>query len=77
MAGFEDRLTALEQLVERLERGDLTLDDSVKLFEEGVKLSEACKVELEKAEGKIQMLVEKQGGGGLQAVEMEFEDERV
>ena len=32
MAGFEDRLTALEQLVERLERGDLTLDDSVKLF---------------------------------------------
>lgn len=77
MAGFEDKLTALEQLVERLERGDLTLDDSVKLFEEGVKLSEACKVELEQAEGKIQMLVEKQGGGGLQAVEMEFEDERV
>ena len=76
MAGFEDRLTALEQLVERLERGDLSLDDSVKLFEEGVKLSDACKVELEKAEGKIQMLVEKQGGG-LQAVEMEFDDERV
>ena len=73
MAGFEDRLAALETLVERLERGDLSLDESVQLFEEGVKLSQACKVELEKAEGKIQMLVEKQGGG-LQAAEMEFEE---
>jgi len=62
MAGFEDRLTALEAVVERLERGELSLDDSVRLFEEGVKLSNACKAELEKAEGRIQVLVEGRGG---------------
>ena len=61
MAGFEDRLTALEAVVERLERGELSLDDSVRLFEEGVKLSNACKAELEKAEGRIQVLVETRG----------------
>ena len=63
MATFEDRLTALEAVVERLERGELSLDESVRLFEEGVKLSHACKAELEKAEGRIQVLVERQGGG--------------
>ena len=58
MAKFEEQLTALETVVERLERGELSLEDSVKLFEEGVKLSSACKQELEAAEGKIQVLVE-------------------
>jgi exodeoxyribonuclease VII small subunit len=58
MAGFEEQLTALEAVVERLERGELTLDESVRLFEEGVKLSNACKKELESAEGRIQVLVE-------------------
>lgn len=62
MAGFEDKLKSLEQVVEKLERGDLTLDESVKLFEEGVKLSDACKKELEAAEGKIQILVERSNG---------------
>ncbi len=74
MATFEDRLTALEVVVERLERGELTLEDSVRLFEEGVNLSSACKLELEKAEGRIQVLVESQHGG-MQAAEMELEDE--
>jgi exodeoxyribonuclease VII small subunit len=59
MAEFEQKLTALEAVVEKLERGDLSLDESVQLFEEGVKLSDACKKELETAEGKIQMLVER------------------
>jgi len=58
MAKFEENLTALETLVERLERGDLSLEASVKLFEEGVKLSRACKTELDAAEGRIQVLVE-------------------
>jgi exodeoxyribonuclease VII small subunit len=62
MAGFEDRLNALEAVVERLERGDLTLDESVRLFEEGVKLSNACKQELEVAEGRIQVLVDAEAG---------------
>ena len=73
MATFEDRLKSLETVVERLERGDLTLDESVRLFEEGVKLSDACKVELEKAEGRIQVLVQGQGKG-MQVAEFEVED---
>ena len=74
MAGFEDRLTALETVVERLERGDLTLEESVRLFEEGVHLSEACKLELEKAEGRVQVLVETRGGG-VQVTEMDLEEQ--
>ena len=74
MAGFEDRLTALESVVERLERGDLTLEESVRLFEEGMQLSQACKVELDQAEGKIQVLVQTQGGG-VQVAEMDFDED--
>jgi exodeoxyribonuclease VII small subunit len=62
MANFEEQLTALESVVERLERGDLSLDDSVRLYEEGMKLSDACKKELEAAEGKIQILVQQRNG---------------
>ncbi len=71
MAKFEEQLTALESVVERLERGELSLEDSVRLFEEGMKLSEACKKELEAAEGKIQMLVDK-GSGGLRVVDLDL-----
>jgi exodeoxyribonuclease VII small subunit len=74
MAGFEEHLTKLETVVEKLERGDLTLDESVRLFEEGMKLSQACKAELEQAEGRIQVLVETRGGK-MQAAEMEVENE--
>lgn len=74
MAGFEEHLTQLENVVEKLERGDLTLDDSVRLFEEGMKLSQACKTELEQAEGRIQVLVETKGGK-MQAAEMEEDAE--
>lgn len=72
MASFEEQLTALEGVVERLERGELTLDESVRLFEEGVKLSEACKKELEAAEGKIQVLVER--GSRVVVKDLEVED---
>jgi exodeoxyribonuclease VII small subunit len=70
MAKFEEQLTALESVVERLERGELSLEESVRLFEEGVKLSDACKKELEAAEGKIQLLVDK-GSGGMRAVDLD------
>jgi exodeoxyribonuclease VII small subunit len=76
MAGFEKQLTQLETVVERLERGDLTLDESVRLFEEGMKLSHACKEELEQAEGRIQVLVETKGGK-MQVAEMEVEEDEV
>jgi exodeoxyribonuclease VII small subunit len=62
MANFEEHLTQLETIVDRLERGDLSLDESVRLFEEGLTLSSACKSELEQAEGRVQVLVEDKGG---------------
>ena len=78
MANFEERLAALETVVERLERGELSLEESVRLFEEGAKLSSACKAELETAEGRIQVLVEPNGGPVVTAdlvVDDEDEDE--
>jgi exodeoxyribonuclease VII small subunit len=72
MATFEEQLTALESVVEKLERGELTLDESVRLFEEGVRLSEACKKELGEAEGRIQVLVER--GSRMVVKDLEVED---
>jgi len=69
MANFEEQLKALESVVERLEQGDIPLEESVKLFEQGLKLSNACKKELEAAEGKIEILV-KQSNGEMKPVEM-------
>jgi exodeoxyribonuclease VII small subunit len=74
MAKFEEQLTALENVVERLERGELSLEDSVRLFEEGMKLSAACKQELEAAEGKIQVLVD-QGNGRKTVAALDVEEE--
>ena len=62
MPSFEESLKKLESIVEQLEKGDLALEDSLKLFEEGVNLSAACKQELEAAEGKVQMLVKQRDG---------------
>jgi exodeoxyribonuclease VII small subunit len=72
MANFEEQLMALESVVEKLERGELSLDESVHLFEEGVKLSNACKKELEVAEGRIQVLVE-QGRNAMRVVDLDVE----
>jgi exodeoxyribonuclease VII small subunit len=73
MADFEKQLAALESVVDRLERGDLSLEDSVQLFEEGMKLSDACKKELEVAEGKIQLLVD-QGRNGMKVVDLDVKE---
>jgi exodeoxyribonuclease VII small subunit len=62
MADFEKRLADLEAVVERLERGELPLDEAVRLFEQGMLLSESCKKELDEAEGRIQVLIERAGG---------------
>ena len=66
MPSFEESLKKLESIVDQLEKGDLALENSLKLFEEGVGLSAACKQELDAAEGKVQMLV-KQRDGSLKA----------
>jgi len=72
MAKFEDNLNSLESVVERLERGDLSLEDSVRLFEAGVKLSSACKAELDGAEGRIQVLID-QGRNPMSVAELVVE----
>jgi exodeoxyribonuclease VII small subunit len=66
MPTFEESLKQLETIVDQLEKGDLALEDSLKLFEEGVGLSAACKQELDAAEGKVQLLI-KQRDGSLKA----------
>ena len=55
---IEKSLTELERLVEELENGDLELDQALKKFEQGVKLSRECQKNLEEAEMKIKILME-------------------
>jgi exodeoxyribonuclease VII small subunit len=62
MPSFEASLKKLETIVNQLEKGDLPLEESLKLFEQGIGLSSACKQELDAAEGKVQMLVKQRDG---------------
>jgi exodeoxyribonuclease VII small subunit len=55
--GFEEHLQALEKIVEELEAGELTLDDALRRFEEGVSRLKACRELLAKAEEKVKILV--------------------
>ena len=59
MATFEEQLKTLETVVDRLEKGDLPLEESLALFEQGVALSDACKTQLEFAEGRVQVLLQR------------------
>jgi exodeoxyribonuclease VII small subunit len=58
---FEECLQRLETIVQQLERGDLPLEQALKLFEEGVGLSDSCRRELEEAEGKVEILLKQNG----------------
>lgn len=59
---FEKSLLRLEEVVKRLESPDLSLDEAMKLFEEGVKLSRECQTQLEEAEGRVEILLKKADG---------------
>jgi exodeoxyribonuclease VII small subunit len=59
---FEESLKQLETIVAQLERGDLPLEDSIRIFEEGMRLSAECKKQLEEAEGKVEILVKRRNG---------------
>jgi len=59
---FEDALKGLEDIVERLEKGDLSLDETLSEYENGIKLYKQCIVLLEDAEKKIQILVKSEDG---------------
>lgn len=54
---FEKKLKRLEEIVHKMEKGELALEDSLKLFEEGVKLSRECHTRLGEAEAKVKQLV--------------------
>jgi exodeoxyribonuclease VII small subunit len=58
---FEDCLQRLEKIIDELERGDMPLEQALKLFEEGVQLSNNCRKELEEAEGKVEILLKQNG----------------
>jgi exodeoxyribonuclease VII small subunit len=58
---FEECLERLEKIVQELEKGDVPLEKSLTLFEEGMKLSAACRQELEQAEGKVEILLKQNG----------------
>lgn len=73
-AEFEKSLARLEDVVRRLEQANLTLDDAMKLFEEGVQLSRECQKQLEEAEGRVEILLKK-ADGRLTAVPFEPEKE--
>jgi exodeoxyribonuclease VII small subunit len=59
---FEKALSELERIVNDLESGDLSLEDSIKSFEKGIELSKLCQKKLEAAENRVKKLLEKSGG---------------
>jgi exodeoxyribonuclease VII small subunit len=58
---FEESLDRLEKIVAQLEKGDVSLDQALQLFDEGMKLSSSCRKELEEAEGKVEILLKRNG----------------
>ena len=71
---FESALGRLEKIVQELEQGDLPLEQSLKLFEEGVKLARLCTKRLDEAERKVEVLL-KDRAGSLRAQPFEDEEE--
>ena len=67
---FEEAFKRLEDIVNKMESGDLSLEESMTLFEEGIKLTETCKSRLEAAEQKIQLLT-KDSDGNLALEDMD------
>ncbi|MEE9396489.1 MAG: exodeoxyribonuclease VII small subunit [Methylococcales bacterium] len=62
---FEKSLGELEQLVESMEQGDLSLEESLKSFEKGIQLTRSCQKALQEAEQKVQILLTKDGENTL------------
>ena len=61
MPNFEVSLQRLEEIVDELEKGNVPLEQALKLFEEGLKLSSSCRKELEEADGKVEILLRQNG----------------
>ncbi|MDQ1331781.1 MAG: exodeoxyribonuclease small subunit [Thermodesulfobacteriota bacterium] len=71
---FEIAMKQLEQIVQELESGNLSLEDSIKKFEEGIKLSKYCSAKLDETEKKITLLLKDQDGN---IIEKPFVSERL
>ncbi len=67
MKDFESNLKQLEEIVSKLEGGDLALDQALELFEEGVKISRFCNTKLEEAERKVETLIKTADGSLTEA----------
>lgn len=72
---FEESLSELEIIVQNLEQGELSLEDSMTLFERGLNLSQASQEKLKNAEQKIQILLTKNGKTQLETFENEGESD--
>jgi exodeoxyribonuclease VII small subunit len=72
---FEECLQRLERIVQELEKGDAPLEQSLALFEEGMKLSADCRKELEQAEGRVEVLLKQNGKIQIEALEPQTERE--
>lgn len=59
---FETALAKLEEIVRKLEGGNLNLDESLKSFEEGIKLARLCEKMLQEAKGRVEQLIKKEPG---------------
>ncbi|MFZ2446578.1 MAG: exodeoxyribonuclease VII small subunit [Syntrophobacteraceae bacterium] len=64
---FEDALKRLQEIVEKLEKGDLPLEEAMECFSEGMRLAQTCHNKLEEAENKVRMLLKDQQGGWASA----------
>lgn len=69
---FESSLAKLEKITEELESGELSLEASLKKFDEGVQLAAFCNEQLDSARAKVEILIEK--NGKLEAVPYDSED---
>ena len=72
---FEKSLAELETLVEKLEGGDLSLEESLKAFERGVGLTRECQTALATAEAKVEVLLKQAGGESLQTFDALDDDD--
>lgn len=71
---FEKKLNRLEEIVQKMEKGELSLDESLKLFEEGVKLSRDCHGQLTKAEAQVKKLISIDDSGKAVTTDFATED---
>jgi len=58
---FEDNLSRLEEIVKKIESGDLSLEDALKAFEEGIRLSRLCAKKLDESERRVEVLLKQEG----------------